>query len=543
MGLEAVTHITDLVETNPDGAVDPKSAGDEHLRNIKKAIKNTFQGTTKIRATVATAAELRTLASPGVNAATAVIPGVASFYWSSGSTATDDGVAVVKPDSVLVGSAGRWLQQPISIPNSDVTGGVPSTFDIHVRRSVKNLVSTFGAPTDEATSATTQINNAIAWAGANRGKLVAPPGLTFVLDAPLVVPANADMSLDLQEAILSYSGVGNLVTFAGETNGFAIENGAIICTGASAGAAIFGDRLGTSPLRKHRYMNLTISGFLHAYVGGGAQDWKIHHGNITGTGKGSGGSGIMAGVSALKGANMISVHGVYAALFSHVVYNISCAPLNISDAILGTSTYLVRAAGGITLGDGLYLEDDGTQTAIGFYLEGGYVKARVLRTSNLRPENLVVTAGSHRAWISMADGALHAVGTRNTAYSQVAADGLKILPIDTAVENDHGILNVAAGADQGKITVPITTFYDVYGMAVYDATAGGQTVKTALLNGASVLQQQDCVWHSGSIGPLGGPLLAKNAWLTAGDVITLRTEVSANMNLRNAVLSISPSAG
>lgn len=42
MGLEAVTFISDLVITNPVGATDPKSQGDDHIRNIKKALKNTF---------------------------------------------------------------------------------------------------------------------------------------------------------------------------------------------------------------------------------------------------------------------------------------------------------------------------------------------------------------------------------------------------------------------------------------------------------------------------------------------------------------------
>jgi len=44
MGLESVTHINDLVITNPDGATDNASQGDDHLRNIKKALKNDFPG-------------------------------------------------------------------------------------------------------------------------------------------------------------------------------------------------------------------------------------------------------------------------------------------------------------------------------------------------------------------------------------------------------------------------------------------------------------------------------------------------------------------
>lgn len=39
MGLETVTTIDDLVTTNPVGATDPKSEGDDHIRNIKVAVK------------------------------------------------------------------------------------------------------------------------------------------------------------------------------------------------------------------------------------------------------------------------------------------------------------------------------------------------------------------------------------------------------------------------------------------------------------------------------------------------------------------------
>src|SRR6266513_2651454 len=42
MGLESVTYIADLVATNPIGASDPKSEGDDHIRNIKKALHNCF---------------------------------------------------------------------------------------------------------------------------------------------------------------------------------------------------------------------------------------------------------------------------------------------------------------------------------------------------------------------------------------------------------------------------------------------------------------------------------------------------------------------
>jgi len=42
MGLESGTYVNDLVSTNPVGATDAKSAGDDHLRLIKAVLKATF---------------------------------------------------------------------------------------------------------------------------------------------------------------------------------------------------------------------------------------------------------------------------------------------------------------------------------------------------------------------------------------------------------------------------------------------------------------------------------------------------------------------
>jgi hypothetical protein len=45
MGLETVVHIADLVKTNP-GGTDPKSQGDDHIRNLKTSLLNDFAGFT-----------------------------------------------------------------------------------------------------------------------------------------------------------------------------------------------------------------------------------------------------------------------------------------------------------------------------------------------------------------------------------------------------------------------------------------------------------------------------------------------------------------
>lgn len=44
MGLESASYISELTATNPIGASDPKSQGDDHIRLIKTAILNSFGG-------------------------------------------------------------------------------------------------------------------------------------------------------------------------------------------------------------------------------------------------------------------------------------------------------------------------------------------------------------------------------------------------------------------------------------------------------------------------------------------------------------------
>lgn len=67
MGLETGTYISDLVTTNPVGASDPKSQGDDHIRLLKSTIKATFPNLTG--AMTATHAELNLLAGAGSSGA------------------------------------------------------------------------------------------------------------------------------------------------------------------------------------------------------------------------------------------------------------------------------------------------------------------------------------------------------------------------------------------------------------------------------------------------------------------------------------------
>lgn len=67
MALESVTHISDLNASNPVGATDPKSEGDDHIRNIKTALLTDFPAITG--PVTATQTELNLL--DGVTATTA----------------------------------------------------------------------------------------------------------------------------------------------------------------------------------------------------------------------------------------------------------------------------------------------------------------------------------------------------------------------------------------------------------------------------------------------------------------------------------------
>jgi len=66
MGLEVGTYISDLVVTNPVGATDPKSQGDDHLRLLKATIKASFPNITG--AMTATHTQLNLLATDGAGA-------------------------------------------------------------------------------------------------------------------------------------------------------------------------------------------------------------------------------------------------------------------------------------------------------------------------------------------------------------------------------------------------------------------------------------------------------------------------------------------
>lgn len=78
MGLETVTHISDLVVTNPVGATDPKSQGDDHIRNIKLALKTDFPAITGVVTSSHTELNL--------------LDGITGTVWSSGNDGAGSGL-------------------------------------------------------------------------------------------------------------------------------------------------------------------------------------------------------------------------------------------------------------------------------------------------------------------------------------------------------------------------------------------------------------------------------------------------------------------
>lgn len=110
MALETGTYISDLVVTNPT-ASDPKSAGDDHLRFIKSAIKTTFPNVAG--AVTVTHTQINSVAGKA-DAASPTFTGVVTV--PTPSNATDaaskgycDGLAFATALPAQAGNAGKFV--------------------------------------------------------------------------------------------------------------------------------------------------------------------------------------------------------------------------------------------------------------------------------------------------------------------------------------------------------------------------------------------------------------------------------------------------
>lgn len=96
MGLETGTYISDLVATNPVGATDPKSQGDDHIRLLKSTIKATFPSITG--AVTPTHTELNLLAG-------ATVTGTGAFAKAASPTFTGTvGAAAITATGTITGN-------------------------------------------------------------------------------------------------------------------------------------------------------------------------------------------------------------------------------------------------------------------------------------------------------------------------------------------------------------------------------------------------------------------------------------------------------
>ena len=131
MGLETGSFIATLVATNPVGATDPKSQGDDHIRLIKKALQNSFP---RISTTVeATPAEL--------NFVVGATQGLATLSISLASA-----IASISAINTLVS---QMATLSASVTSSDITGSI--------RTPVLQTQAGFTAGT--FTAATVTVNN------------------------------------------------------------------------------------------------------------------------------------------------------------------------------------------------------------------------------------------------------------------------------------------------------------------------------------------------------------------------------------------------
>lgn len=110
-----VNYVSDLVPTNPIGATDPKSQGDDHIRNIKLALKQTFPNLSA--AVTSDPTELNLL-----DGATG-LTGTGNTVRSASPTFTGTvNVAALTASGVLLGSAGSAAAPAFAFSGDSDTG-------------------------------------------------------------------------------------------------------------------------------------------------------------------------------------------------------------------------------------------------------------------------------------------------------------------------------------------------------------------------------------------------------------------------------------
>lgn len=159
MPLESVTHISDLVVTNPT-STDPKSEGDNHLRNIKTALKTDFPNIsgpvtkthTQLNNTLDKTGDAMTgnLNMPSLN--TGQLAGSRNKVINGGFDVWQRGTSFVAPTSLY--TADRWFawtaQTAVTISRVARPTGNAGTYALQVNASVGTNNFNFTQPMESA---------------------------------------------------------------------------------------------------------------------------------------------------------------------------------------------------------------------------------------------------------------------------------------------------------------------------------------------------------------------------------------------------------
>lgn len=261
MALESVTNIADLVMTNPT-ATDPKSEGDDHIRNIKKALKTDLPNITgPITATQAELNVLDGITTNGLIARTAVGTGAVRTLTAG------DHIVITNGDGVsgnpVIGIDPNDLPSNAVLVNYTPEGSGAVTTTVQNKLQEVVSVQDFGAsPSASAAVNTSAFQAAID--SLTAGTVIVPtgtyslntvtlkPGVSLKGDGPLGVNLSAAANSTI---ILSYVASGSIQT------GFTVSGLRFLC-GAFTGCTAISIDGNTSAIRcsKVRIENVDIEG-------------------------------------------------------------------------------------------------------------------------------------------------------------------------------------------------------------------------------------------------------------------------------------------
>lgn len=201
MGLESATRIDQLVATNPVGATDPRSQGDDHLRLIKTALQGTFPAFTG--AITATHVQVNYSADlTGVTGSGAMVRNVAPTLTGIATVGTINAAAgtVGAPSLSFAGDPDTGLYNRAANTLSAVAAGVLTTdVDSQGFRILNGVVrqDNDGTASAPAYTFTSDPNTGIMRTGTDTGALVGggtaslyfDPNSVYVLDGSAAAPS------------------------------------------------------------------------------------------------------------------------------------------------------------------------------------------------------------------------------------------------------------------------------------------------------------------------------------------------------------------